>query len=166
MASERERKIAARKQAKKDPRCKLGEHNDSELIAHYYTGKPIKEIAELMKVDPSTVKRRVKHLDLINRNDLDINNFEGQAADILKQKAYTLMNYITPEKMANAPLNVMGVFLGVLIDKIRLLEGKSTSNVAAMNLHAIEPEQLDVIKDAVKKFTQQQIEQTRKEYDE
>lgn len=47
--------------------------------------------------------------------------------------------------------------LGISIDKLRLIEGKSTVNIAQHILHTLNPEQLNIIKESIKSLKESML---------
>jgi len=51
-------------------------------------------------------------------------------AERMVEKGHLILDAITPKKLENASLSQLGVTFGILTDKMRLLTGQSTDNLA------------------------------------
>jgi hypothetical protein len=71
----------------------------------------------------------------------------------LKEKQRLLVEGITETKVAGAELNQIAAAFGVVTDRLRLYEGKSTSNVAHGHVHQLEPGEEDRIRRLLDKRT-------------
>jgi hypothetical protein len=59
-------------------------------------------------------------------------------------------NHIKNFNLKRVSLAQATTTLGILIDKQRLIQGKSTQNIAQQIMHNLNPEQVEIIKESIK----------------
>ena len=117
--------------------------------------KPV-DIARELDVTPSRVYSVKKYYkDDINtalaiNNNINITNYTEDINNNLKCNIIRLSNALSNKDLSKAPLGQIAAAIGTLIDKQRLIEGKSTQNIATQVLHNMNPEQMDIIKESIK----------------
>lgn len=90
-------------------------------------GHTYNEIAEFFDTEVETVKR---HLWGKFPEDKAIDDFKKNLPTELRKKQKVILDSITTESIASAPLKDKAMAFGILFDKTRLEENKSTENVA------------------------------------
>lgn len=143
---------------KSGPKSKI---DTEEFLALYYGGWKETDIAKKFGVTKSAVSKRIKALGLVPRENFDITNYDNILPDILKNKVFEAVQQITPDKYKNASLAMLGTFIATIIDKIRLLEGKSTENIAAQAVHSLDPETRKLLQEAIANRTRLKLEEAR-----
>jgi len=114
------------------------------------------DIAERVGCKPSrvySIKRYYKdeiEVAQVSNNTLDISRYNDDIDTILKSNILRLGNTIANYNIEKASLSQLTTAFGIMYDKLRLHQGKSTSNNAVQILHNINPEQLEIIESAVK----------------
>ena len=97
------------------------------LIALRSEGKSSAAIAKIVGCSSQNVRRRLSSVvGLIQ----DVDKYEQIITKQLKASAMQALSLVTPEKLKKSSLSQLGVFAAIAIDKVRLIEGKSTANVA------------------------------------
>lgn len=90
-------------------------------------GQSYEEIAEFFDVQVKTVKQ---HLWGKFPEDKAIDAYKKNLPNELMKKQKVILESITVESIAAAPLKDKAMAFGILFDKTRLEEGKSTENIA------------------------------------
>ena len=71
-------------------------------------------------------------------------------SNILKYNILRMGNTITQIPLQKTSLSQLTTSMAIMIDKLRLLEGKSTANISTQILHSLNPEQLNIIQESIK----------------
>ena len=126
-------------------------------------GVPGTEIAKRLGCAPSKVysikayhKAEIDSAKVLNK-DVDISNYEDLIATNLKSNILRVSNTISNKDIQKASLSQLSTSMAIMIDKLRLIEGKSTANVSTRLLAAIEPEQLEIIKESIKSLKESML---------
>lgn len=90
-------------------------------------GKTYEEISEFFGTEVQTLKN---HLWGKFPEDQAIDKFKKNLPNELRKKQKIILDSITETSIASAPLKDKAMAFGILFDKTRLEEGKSTENVA------------------------------------
>ena len=146
---------AAKSGPKRRPGAKISE-NTKKIVELLKLDLPGTEIAKRVGVSrPAvySVKKRFK--DDINaakvlKNNVNIEKFNEDLEDILKTNIVRLGNTIASKDLTKASVNQLATSLSILYDKLRLHQGKSTSNSAVEIVASFRPEQLEIIQEAIK----------------
>lgn len=121
---------------KPGPKLKL---NKDEAWKYRKMGLKYSEIAELYKVKTKTVIEALKpYRDKEAGKDGDIEIQDKFRASIIKNKMSQIAGAITGEKIQNAKLKDLVLAYGVLFDKMRLLQDKSTANLQGLFSHVVQ----------------------------
>lgn len=107
-----------------------------------------------------TVKRRAKQeieTALTIKNNIDINKFESDITNNLKRNLLNINNHILSYNYNKASLNQLIYAFGILFDKLRLIEGKSTTNIATQIMTHLNPEQLAIIQDSIRSLKESML---------
>ena len=123
------------------------------------------EIAAHFGVSRIAVTKMVKRMGL-ERKLVDPLEFQNRLQDEILIRMENIMRSITPDKMNNASLSQLIMAFGILYDKMRLGRGESTSNVASLNIHKIDPGDLTKIKEVIRKHTAQKLQKVHETYEE
>ena len=101
------------------------------ILAYKAQGLTKKEIAERLGINPSTVTIRLRpyHQTLENTD-----NFKNYRATILAYWQQRILQSITPRDLEKANLRDKVISASILYDKERLESGKSTSNIAYIDM--------------------------------
>jgi transposase len=150
-----------------DPKLiKPGKINDKELFVRLYSaGLTHDEIASFFGVSREAVTRMAGRMDLV-RESANPALFQEKMQEEMLIRMEAMLNYMSPEKMSKASLSQLIMAFGILYDKVRLQRGESTQNVAAVNIHKLEPETLNIFRDLIAKRTQDKLKTVRKQYEE
>ena len=107
----------------------------SQIIAALQTGLRPVDVAEKMGVSPGAVydvNRRYKNVIESNKSllrQINTDNYEDVMIENLKKSLVLLSNTIANTNYNKSSLSQQTTSLGILIDKLRLLEGKSNNNI-------------------------------------
>jgi len=110
---------------RKSSKCVADNKRDA-IRAFLQAGKTYREIANILGVSKSTVGNVAKEACAVDSSVVAA--IKKTELETLKAKSKMLLEGLTPEKVAKAPLNTLAVSYGILFDKRRLIAGKSTSN--------------------------------------
>ena len=144
---------------------KPGTINDkTRFVRLFEAGFTHDEIADIFGVSRVAVTNMVTRMDLI-REAANPSLFQEKMQEEILIRMEAILKYMTPEKMNKASLSQLIMAFGVLYDKMRLQRGESTSNVASLSVHKIDVQDLDKIKDIIKKHTSAKLKKVRAEYD-
>jgi hypothetical protein len=72
----------------------------------------------------------------------DLEHYEDKLISNLKTISLEVSNILINKSMQNESSVQLMKTLGIAIDKLRLIEGKSTHNIASQIVHNLNPEQL------------------------
>ena len=109
------------------------------------------QIASILNIHPKSVQKRLTPI----LQDIELTEkYSRNRVDILQYKQRQVLQYITPAKLAKESPSRLAVAYGILFDKERLESGKSTQNIAYLdmikakdrtdnNLEAIEAQLVD-----------------------
>jgi len=102
------------------------EDKKAAIRAFLQVGKTYRQIADILGVSKSTVGNVAKDARAVDRGLVAA--IKKTELETLKSKCAMLLEGLTPDKVASAPVNTLSVAYGILVDKRRLLDDKSTSN--------------------------------------
>ena len=77
----------------------------------------------------------------------DIVRYHDDILDIYKRLSLSVGNSITNKDIQKTSLAQKTTIMAILTDKIRLIEGKSTENIAIDVIASLDSKQLDILKD-------------------
>ena len=101
-------------------------------------------------------KTEIESAKLVNKQ-LDITNYNDDIEVLLKSNIVRLGNTIANTNLQKASLSQVTTSFGILFDKLRLLQGKSTSNVASNIALSLNPEQLEIVNSAIKSLKESML---------
>ena len=81
---------------------------------------------------------------------VDIVRYHDDILDIYKRLSLSVGNSITNKDIQKTSLAQKTTIMAILTDKIRLIEGKSTENIAIDVIASLDSKQLDILKDLSK----------------
>lgn len=119
-------------------------------------GHDVKDIAKIANTSTGTVyqvrsqMRRENGGALIPKKTLDINNYE---AVLDNNNKYIIMKYgneLINRDISKVPINQLISVLRNSFDMDRIIQGKSTVNIAQNIIHGFNPDQLEIIKESIK----------------
>lgn len=128
----------------------------AEVLERYKLGQTGTVIAGETGLSVSTVysiKKRYKedlNTALTIKNKVNIDNYESELSNSLKRNILLCSNSINNYNYNKASLNQLIYAMGIMFDKLRLMEGKSTVNIANNVINSLNPEQLAIINDSIK----------------
>lgn len=146
-------------------RAKEGQPSEihAKIIELINKGTPNPDICKLVGVKPHviyyvkrTYKDRLGALQVYN-NKPNINNYEGDLANILKNNILLIGNTIGQKDLQKASLSQLSTAMGIAIDKLRLLEGKSTANIHTHITNNMSEEQLNIIRESIKSLKESML---------
>jgi len=87
--------------------------------------------------------------ELIKHNDIikDLDNYEPQLINNIKSISLEVSNTLLNKTFQKESSTQLAKTLGILIDKLRLIEGKSTQNISAQIVHNLNSEQLKILEE-------------------
>lgn len=116
---------------------------------------PGTEIARQLGVTPTRVysinnyyKKEIDSYRLSNKQ-VDVSDYEENVVNILKTNVVRIGNTLKTKDLSKSNVSQLSNSMSVLIDKIRLIEGKSTQNIAAQIIHNLNPDQLSIIQESI-----------------
>lgn len=115
-------------------------HKPSEVAS--ILSVPVKRVHNV-KASARRAGKLVKHSDITK----DIVNYEPQLIDNIKYITLEISNTLLSKSFQKESSTQLAKTLGILIDKLRLIEGKSTQNISAQIVGSLEPEQLKILED-------------------
>jgi len=101
------------------------------ILAMREAGKTFAQIGQALGIAKSTALQYVKKDLRKEQGSVDrplAKALQHSEANVLRSKCALLLDGITPEKISKANINTVAVAYGILFDKRRLLDGKSTQN--------------------------------------
>ena len=126
-------------------------------------GVPGTDVAKALGKTPAaiySIKRHYKdEIDkaLTIKNTIDITKYESDINVILKRNILRMGNTILNKDISKSSIDQLARTFGIMFDKLRLIEGKSTQNVATQVLHNLNPEQLEIIKDSIRSLKESML---------
>ena len=90
------------------------------------------EIGKITEIDRSSVSARLKPFSSLPQNQ-EIN--DKIMADKILSVAWNIISSIEPDVINKSPLSGRAVSFGIMMDKFRLLTGKSTANISLHTHH-------------------------------
>ena len=91
------------------------------------TGQAYTDIAEQFRVAPNTVRRYV--LEKHTKSE-EAKYFHEHLPELIEQKAVEVLHFIDSDSIEKASLQQRATTFAILTDKMRLLRGESTANIA------------------------------------
>lgn len=131
------------------------------IVHDLKSGKKQKDIAEHYGVHATTVARiKSRYKDLIEsdnqlqvyENYANVEKYEAKVINNLKSASISISNILKDKSWQQQSAPQLAKTLGIMIDKLRLLEGKSTSNVAHNVLHQLSPDDRKILQEHVGKL--------------
>lgn len=123
------------------------------------------EIAEFFGVSRVAVTKMVGKMGL-DCPKYTPEEFKARMEHEMLERMNKLLGSMTPDKIASASLSQLIMAFGILYDKVRLQRGESTQNVAALNVHKLDPKALEAIKAVIDMETNKKLAEARKSYSE
>ena len=74
-------------------------------------------------------------------------NYEPELIDNIKHTTLSISTILTKKNFNKESSTQLAKTMGILIDKLRLIEGKSTQNISAQIVGSLEPEQLKILEE-------------------
>lgn len=152
------RTVTGKKRAKGLSQSKI-----AEILERYKLGQSGTKIAKEMGLTVNSVysvKKRYKE-DLNNaltiKNKINIDNYEDDLTNNLKRNILLMSNRINNYDLNKVSINQLVYAMGIMFDKLRLIEGKSTSNVAHQVIDSLDSNQLEIIKDSIKSLKESML---------
>jgi hypothetical protein len=101
-------------------------------------GNTNEEIASIFGVSESTIQGALKHFDFIQTDKHSVQAYvdnELEVFDLIRSLASTALveQLSNPERREKLDIMRLNSLLGTVFDKMRLLRGQSTSNIAALS---------------------------------
>lgn len=90
-------------------------------------------------------------------NITDITNYAEDIDNILRKNILRLGNTIINKDIDKASLSQLTTSFGIMYDKLRLHEGKSTQNIGANLLVNLDESQLELIKETIKSLKESML---------
>ena len=105
--------------------------------------------------------KRTRKADIVERQLSETNSnivkYDEGVSNILKNNILRIGNTITQIPLQKVSLSQLTTSMAIMIDKLRLLEGKSTANISTQILHNINPEQLEIIQRSIKSLKESML---------
>jgi hypothetical protein len=140
---------------------KPGRINDvAKLKKFYEMGMTHGELADIFGVTREAVSVKAKKLGL-QRNKWTTEEFKAKMETAMLDRMQNLLNSMTSDKVDKASLSQLIMAFGILFDKVRLQRGESTQNVAALNVHKLDPTAIASIKEIIAAQTEQKMSAAR-----
>jgi len=129
----------------------------------FQLGLTHEEIAEFFGVSREVVTIRVKKLGL-ERIKYTPTEFKHNMETELLGRMQKILNSMSDDKVERASLSQLIMAFGIMFDKMRLMRGESTQNVAALNVHALDPTALESIREIIGQQTAKKLAAAKKDY--
>jgi len=110
----------------RDPRQKF---DVAEAVKMRLRGLSYGEIAKVLNVDKSAVHKQIKRYA---PDAIDVDVYKRNESDLIAALKSKFVNGITNEKISDMNAYQLTTMLAMMIDKSRLIDGKSTQNVQAI----------------------------------
>jgi plasmid maintenance system killer protein len=123
-----------------------------------------KDIAKLVDCDTSYISQvKSKYYTDITDNKIEILDDikEIESLSLIKAK---ILNLISIDKLSLASAKSLVDMYSIISNQARLLQGKSTENIAINNIHSLDKKQLSIIKNAVSEITANAMKLNRLEH--
>ena len=126
-----------------------------DIIQDINKGKTNVEICNQRNVEKHVVfyvKRKYKdrlNAVQVRNNAGDLSKYEEDLTRNLKLASLTLSDILAQKSWKNMSAPQLTTAIGTIIDKLRLIEGKSTANVAHQVLHALDEDDKKILRDAM-----------------
>lgn len=134
-----------------------------KLKKFYALGMTHEELADIFGVTREAITHRVKKLGLA-RNHWTPSEFKQRMETEMLDRMQKLLNAMSVDKVEKASLSQLIMAFGILFDKVRLQRGESTQNVAALQVHKLDPGAIASIKEIIAQQTERKLAETRKTY--
>lgn len=131
------------------------------IIHDIKSGMKVKDIATKFNMNPVSISRiKSKYKDLIeNDNNLQVyenykyvEDYENRVVNNMKSASIAISNILSTKSWQNMSAPQLTTALATMIDKLRLLEGKSTSNIAQQVIHNLSDDDRKLLRGAIGKF--------------
>jgi len=129
----------------------------------FQLGLTHEEIAEFFGVSREMVTMRVKKLGL-ERIKYSPTEFKHNMETELLGRMQKILNSMSDDKVERASLSQLIMAFGIMFDKMRLMRGESTQNVAALNVHQLDPTALESIRAIIGEQTAKKLAAAKKDY--
>ena len=127
----------------------------NDEIVHKYLDKGLKPKEIVAKTglsqtqvyrSNSRYKKKQGDIQVLDKTT-DIVRYHDDILDIYKRLSLSVGNSITNKDIQKTSLAQKTTIMAILTDKIRLIEGKSTENIAIDVIASLDSKQLDILKD-------------------
>lgn len=107
---------------------------DRDIVALFAMGVKQKDIANKLDISQQRVSQVVKTSGFKQVSPLVLEHQKQHMPQLMHQKAYEVLEYITPEKLEKANPKDLAMIHGILYDKHRLATGQTTSNHGILSI--------------------------------
>jgi hypothetical protein len=107
----------------------------------------------------SRYKTKQSNIQVLDSNT-DITKYHADMLDIYKRLSLSVGNSITNKDITKTSLAQKTTIMAILTDKIRLIEGKSTENIAIDVIATLDKDTLDKLKDLSKSLIKSMLTKT------
>ena len=148
------------------PPCLVRQGTINDIVKFkrlFQLGLTHEEIAEFFGVSREVVTIRVKKLGL-ERIKYTPTEFKHNMETELLGRMQKILNSMSDDKVERASLSQLIMAFGIMFDKMRLMRGESTQNVAALNVHALDPTALESIREIIGQQTAKKLAAAKKDY--
>ncbi len=134
-----------------------------DIIGLVNAGVSNKDICVQLSCKPHTVyyvkRTHRSHLTAaqITNKTIDIHKYNDSIADTLKYNILNMAYTIQDKDLQKASLPQVVTSMAICIDKLRLIEGKSTQNIATQVLHNMNQDQLDIITASIRSLKESML---------
>jgi predicted transcriptional regulator len=121
---------------------------------------PVKDLQKIYGVSRAYIYKILKgktKADILFNAD----KFKDNLSDKLAEKLDILIQYIDSDTISKASLSQRTQLLTALIDRIRLLDGKTTQNISTTLYNKLDSKDLELIKSTVKQLTESRLNESK-----
>lgn len=102
----------------------------AKIIALRKKGLSVNEVARALGCTPENIMNRLQSEGLDRFDPSVVESYRKAESDILAFQETRLLGGLTDQKIKKAGVKDLGITFGIMFDKRRLSEGKSTANIA------------------------------------
>jgi hypothetical protein len=129
-----------------------------EYIDRLNTGEKHADICKALCIASSTgyqIKRKYAgYINVVLPTDktIDISRYDTEMIDYLKRINMRIGSILSTKDIQNSSITQLATTIGIVTEKIRLLEGKSTDNIAHKHIHEMSDKERSFLKDLAERY--------------
>ena len=97
------------------------------------------------------------HVVLPTDSTIDISLYDTKMIDYLKSINMRIANILSHKDIQNASITQLATTIGIVTEKIKLLEGKSTENIAHRHIHEMSDKDRKILSDLAKVYKESML---------